>query len=156
MSINVEKNYYLFRVIYWLSLILLISLFSMIAFVDLNNELFVDRVSTCISIVFVIIALFVVGNIYFDIQQRKHIVYENKKVASNIHQAMISASNHILNNFLNQVQMVKIEAERSQDFDKRYIQIYSDAFEESIDLINRLSSINEITSEAIEESVYSK
>jgi len=62
---------------------------------------------------------------------------------------MIYASQHILNNLLNQMQLFRMEALRSNDFDRGIIELYDNAIDEATDLIQRLSQVKSITGESI-------
>ncbi|WP_027395112.1 hypothetical protein [Aquimarina latercula] len=74
---------------------------------------------------------------------RKRIISEKYKV----YKSMLYASNHILNNFLNQTQIIRMEAENIPDIDKRTIDMFDESVEEAELLIKKLSDI-EIIDEA--------
>ncbi len=66
---------------------------------------------------------------------------------------MIHATHHILNNLLNQMQLFKIEASRSKDFNQDILKSYDIIVNQAIDLVNRLSSIENINDKNIWASV---
>jgi len=58
--------------------------------------------------------------------------------------SMIYASRHILNNLLNQMQLFKLEALKTKDFDRDIIKLYDNSIKEASDLIDTLSKIEVI------------
>jgi len=70
-----------------------------------------------------------------------------------VYQAMISSSHHILNNFLNQMQLFKITAERTPGFDEDILSMYDTIMKEASDQIEELSSISEISETTIKKAV---
>lgn len=63
--------------------------------------------------------------------------------------AVIHVSHHILNNLINQMQLFKIEALRSETFDRDVIDLYDNAINEALDLINTLSKVKDVPEEEI-------
>ena len=102
----------------------------------------------------VIILLIVLFGVFADSYQRKLVLKAKQSEAIDIYTSMIRATHHILNNLLNQTQLVKLEALNSKDFNKDVIQTYDTAFEDALELIKRLSSIEDITIKNIDVSVY--
>lgn len=100
-----------------------------------------------------IVMLMVLFGIYADYSARKLLMRERELEAARIYKSMIYASHHILNNLLNQMQIVKMEALNSKDFDKKFIGYYDAAFDEATDLIKKLSEVDSITEENIWASV---
>jgi len=62
---------------------------------------------------------------------------------------MIHTSNDILNNLLNQMQLFKIEALRSKDFDRDVIKFYDNAMKQASDLVKTFSKIEDMSEENI-------
>ena len=79
---------------------------------------------------------------------------EREKVK--VYQAMIASAHHILNNFLNQMQLFKITAENTPGFDKDILAMYDMIMKEASDQIKELSSISEISETSIKEAVMPK
>ena len=100
-----------------------------------------------------IVILLVFFGIYADATTRNLIIREKQLEAYRIHASMVHASRHILNNLLNQMQIIKIEALKSKDFDRDILKYYDDMFTEAQDLIQRLSEVENITDEEIWASV---
>ena len=84
----------------------------------------------------------------------EHSLREKEKLE--IYLSMARAAHHILNNLLNQFQLFKLEAEKSNDFGRDIIQSFIDSTDEANNLLNKLSNIPLITSEKINESVAPK
>jgi len=73
-----------------------------------------------------------------------------------IYRAMISSSHHILNNFLNQMLLFKMEAESSPSFDRSILTLFDQVINDATEQINALSSLNNVSEEAIKEVVKPK
>ncbi|MBQ0711882.1 MAG: hypothetical protein KBT53_02875 [Porticoccus sp.] len=101
----------------------------------------------------VIVLLIIFFGIYADISTRRLLNKEKQLEAARIYNSMIHASQHILNNLLNQMQLFKMEALKSNDFDKDIIKIYDSSIDEATNLIQRLSQVEDITGENIKASV---
>ena len=100
-----------------------------------------------------IILLIIFFGIYADYSTKKLLIKEKQLEATRIYNSMIYASQHILNNLLNQMLLFKIEALRSKDFDREAIKIYDDTISEARELLERLSQVEHITDENIWASV---
>ncbi|MFT5219141.1 MAG: putative membrane protein [Planctomycetota bacterium] len=101
----------------------------------------------------VIVLLVILFGIYADYSTRKLLIKEKQLEATRIYDSMIYASQHILNNLLNQMQLFKLEALKSDDFDREIIDLYDSAIDEATDLIQKLSQVENITDENIWASV---
>lgn len=74
----------------------------------------------------------------------------------NIYMATIHGAQHILNNLLNQLQLVKMEINKYIDFDKRILKIFDDVLVEASSLMKNLSAVKQVDEETIKQSVYPK
>jgi len=101
----------------------------------------------------IIVILVILFGIYADYSTRKLLIKEKELEATRIYNSMVHASQHILNNLLNQMQLFKMEALKSNDFDKNIIDIYDNAIEQAADLIQKLSQVENITDKNIWASV---
>lgn len=101
----------------------------------------------------VIILLVILFGIYADYSTKKLLAKEKQLEATRIYNSMIYASQHILNNLLNQMLLFKMEALKSKDFDKEIIVLYDNTIAEAKDLLKRLSQVEQITDENIWASV---
>jgi len=104
----------------------------------------------------VIVVLLIVFGVLSDSYSRRLVFEEKQSEAINIYNSMLNASHHILNNLLNQMQIVKLEALKSKEFNQDVIREYDIAFNDAVELIKKLSAVETITSENIEDSVYPK
>ena len=94
------------------------------------------------TVIVVLIALFGVFADYFI----KNIVVRDKQLeVARMYNGMLDTSLHILENLLNQMQLFKIEAQNSKDFDREVIKHYDNALEEASILIGKLSGLHDIT-----------
>jgi len=73
-----------------------------------------------------------------------------------IYLSMTNAAQHVLNNLLNQLQLFKMAADSSGDFDRNILALYDDVTNEARNLITRLSSVTELNHQNIRESVAPK
>lgn len=73
-----------------------------------------------------------------------------------IYISTVQASQHILNNLLNQLQLFKMEAERSTDFKKEILELFDGALNEAGDLVLRLSDVTHISKDNIKNSISPK
>jgi hypothetical protein len=94
--------------------------------------------------------------LYFLINRdyQRLIAKENEKIQ--IFQATIRAVHHILNNFLNNMTLFKLEAESCVAFDEQVLDMYDDVINAAQTQIQDLSSIHELTEEKIKNSVFPK
>lgn len=91
--------------------------------------------------------------IYTDSSTKKLLIKEKQLEAASIYNSMIYASQHILNNLLNQMQLFKVEALKSDDFDPEIIKLYDNIIDEAISLVQRLSQVENVTGENIRASI---
>ncbi len=70
-----------------------------------------------------------------------------------IYKAMIASSHHILNNFLNQMLIFKMTAEETPGFDQNILKLYDEIINDAKQQLEALSSIGEVSQEAIEKSI---
>jgi hypothetical protein len=101
----------------------------------------------------VIVLLVILFGVYADSSTRKLLIKEKQLEATRIYDSMIYASQHILNNLLNQMLLFRMEALKSNDFDREIIKLYDNAIDEATNLIQRLSQVKNITGENIWASV---
>ncbi len=93
--------------------------------------------------------------VIFDVHRRQRAnAIELEKVK--IYKAMLSSAHHVLNNFLNQMQLFKFEAENNPDFDPEVLKLYDQIMKEASMQIQALGSIDKINEAAILDSVAPK
>lgn len=85
-----------------------------------------------------------------------NIISESEKEKEKIYQATIFGAQHITNNLLNELQLVKLEIENNPDFDKKIASLFDGMLTESNTLLKQLSDVEQINEEAIKESIYPK
>ena len=74
---------------------------------------------------------------------------ENEKIE--IYTEMLKANNHILNNFLQNMYIFKIEADESEDFDKSVLQHYNQIIQDTKLAIRSLEGIENPSKASIKE-----
>lgn len=79
-----------------------------------------------------------------------------EKEKREIYIATIHGAQHILNNLLNELTLVKLEVKRHPDFDKEISDMFDEMLAESDVLIKKLSSVSKIDQEDISQSVHPK
>ncbi len=100
----------------------------------------------------VIIVLLVCFGIYADHHTKSMLKKEKEKRI--VFNATVSSTQHILNNLLNQMVYFKMKAEKSNLFDNETIELYEQSMKEGKELVEKLSSVKELTEEKIKKSVY--
>lgn len=83
---------------------------------------------------------------------RSKVEEEKKK----IYMATIHGAHHIINNLLNQLQMVKIEADSHSEFDSNTREIIDAITNEASALMDDLSKVRNMDEEEIKKSIYPK
>jgi len=73
-----------------------------------------------------------------------------------IYHAMLSSTHHILNNFLNKMQLFKISAEKTYKFPDSVLDLYDQIIHEAITQIESMGNIISIDELSIRESVEPK
>jgi len=68
----------------------------------------------------------------------------------------VEGSHHILLNYLNQMQLVTMEADRSKDFNREIIKLANSLSDKAADELMKLAEITTITTAHIESVVYSE
>lgn len=96
--------------------------------------------------------IIIITSIFIDFKRKADKAkIENEKLK--IYKAMIFTTHHILNNFLNQMQLFKMTAEDTPDFPVDVINLFDTTIEEASSQINALSTISQIDEDTIQESV---
>lgn len=110
-----------------------------------------------------ILALFVIWVTGFLVIQRKisdeknsRLKQEIEKEKEKIYLATIHGAQHILNNLLNQLDLVYLEAKSHKDFDAKTLGYFDTMIKEATALMKELSAIKQIDDEKIRQSVHPK
>lgn len=70
-----------------------------------------------------------------------------------IFKATLSSSKHIINNFLNQMNLFKMTAEETNDFPSEILSLYDEVIKETSELLDSLSNVTDIRETTILYSV---
>ena len=100
-----------------------------------------------------VVVLIVAFGFYSAYQANKILEQEKEVERIKIFGSTMHATHHILNNLLNQLQLVRIEAESSHDFDKQILKSFDNSLRQAEELVKKLSNIDHITEESILSSV---
>lgn len=68
--------------------------------------------------------------------------------------ATVQATEHILNNFLNNMMLFQLEAKKSNNFRKEILDLYDRVIDETKSQVKNLSSIDEISEEMIRKTTF--
>ncbi len=102
----------------------------------------------------IIVSLLIILGAYAD--QHTKTLFKKEQEKREIFNATIYSSQHILNNLLNQMQYFKTIADESNAFDEETNKLFEDAIKEGKELVEKLSSVVDLTEENIKASVYPK
>ncbi|MEH6347850.1 MAG: hypothetical protein V7785_22330 [Bermanella sp.] len=92
---------------------------------------------------------------FVDIFKRNRINKVNTEKLK-IYSAMMSSTQHILNNFLNQMQLFKLTAEDTPKFNPEVLALYDEIIDEASMQITALGNVHHIDEIAIQEAVAPK
>lgn len=148
------KNYKLTLIGLTVSVLVLVG--TLVFGIDLF-ELFVERLKGLEAYeadeLLIPITIFVVFS-FLDLANRHKAHADQEKIK--IYKAMLSSAHHILNNFINQMTIVKMTAEDTPGFDPNALTIYDQIINDASEQIDALSSITDISEESIIMSVKPK
>lgn len=86
--------------------------------------------------------------------RREQLAREHEQDKRKVFNATVAATQHILNNFLNQMLLFKMKIDMSDCFDKETYRQYEQVLDEVTQLVEKLSSVEVLTEENITSSVY--
>jgi len=109
------------------------------------NELWMRSIITLLLLIF---------GLFADHHTRK--LNEKEEDKLRLFQTTVSASNHILNNYLQQMLIVKLEAMKCEDFSAEVLQLFDQTMEETTAEIRKLESLTEFTTSSVEQAIYPK
>ncbi|MCE7995539.1 MAG: hypothetical protein HEP71_26405 [Roseivirga sp.] len=76
-----------------------------------------------------------------------------KEAREGIYKAMVQASDHVLKNCLNQMQIIKYAAEETPDFDPEVLKSFDAIMEQAVTQLEALGEIENVDKEAIAKSI---
>ncbi|MDH5180561.1 MAG: hypothetical protein OEZ39_06025 [Gammaproteobacteria bacterium] len=98
-----------------------------------------------------IIVLLIIFGAYVDHHNRILLSQEQEKLQ--IYKATVHSTQHILNNLLNQMQLIRLEMENPGQYKEELKKTFESCFKEGKSLVERLSTVNALTPEEIIRSV---
>ena len=98
-----------------------------------------------------IVVLIVGFGMFADNRAKK--LQETEKEKHEVFLATVSSTQHILNNLLNQMQLAFLDLDQRHNLDDQTRKLLEQSIREGKEQVERLSSVTEISSKSIEESV---
>jgi len=98
-----------------------------------------------------IVVLIVGFGMFADNRAKK--LQETEKEKHEVFLATVSSTQHILNNLLNQMQLAFLDLDQRHNLDDQTRKLLEQSIREGKEQVDRLSSVTEISSKSIEESV---
>ena len=92
--------------------------------------------------------------LFFLIRRETRAVEKKEREKQELFAATVSAMNHILNNFLNQMMIFRTQAEDSADFDEEIIDLYDQVIEEANGKIRDLTELKTPSPEKISDTLF--
>ncbi len=102
------------------------------------------------EIIFPVIVLLIFSHIDILKKHRKAKIESEK---NNIYKAMLEANNHIINNFLNEMQIFKLTAEETSGFPKDILDLYDSIIRNSKTKIECLGDLKKLDAESISKAI---
>lgn len=93
----------------------------------------------------VIVTLFVLFGIFADSFSKNIMIKENQWEVAHVYSEMLHASSDVLANLHDQMQLIKLEALRSKDFDQNVIKLIEESIEDTSRLVDTLSRVEDMT-----------
>lgn len=97
-------------------------------------------------------SILVVGGFLIDRHVRMYRAHEDEK--RRIFTSAVEASQHILNNFLNNMLYFQQQAKESRALDEKTLKLYDTVIHDAAEQLRKLGELSEITEKNIRESVY--
>ena len=130
------------------------SLFHRFVFAEPTFELWPTDANE-LAMRLIVVILMVLFGIFADYHVHK-LMEREKMLRAEIYGSTLSASHHILNNLLNQMQLFRMEAESSKDFDREILREFDQASTDAGQLLAQLSDVSEVCPQRIRSSVHTQ
>ncbi len=91
---------------------------------------------------------------YADYHNRRLREAEAERVR--LFKTTVSATHHVMNNFLNQMQLFQLEAEQSRDFDPSLLPQFEQIIQETATQIRQLQALEEVNAARIQAIAYAQ
>jgi len=97
------------------------------------------------------------GSLIYFISRKSFTQFVSKEEEKrSIFKKTLRGALHILLNYLNQMQLVMLEAQRSEDFDKKVLEVSKSITEDAKQALIDLQNIKDISEKGIDTAVYGK
>ena len=92
-----------------------------------------------------IVILIVMFGVFADYFTNRIMFKEKQLEVAYVYSAMLQANQHILSNIINQMELFKLEAKKSRDFDRNVIELYDKTIREATDLVDTLAKVRHLS-----------
>lgn len=93
----------------------------------------------------VIVIMILLFGMFADYFTNKIMFKEKQLEVAHVYSAMLQANQHILSNIINQMELFKLEAKKSTDFDRDVIELYDNTIKEASDLVDTLARLRHLS-----------
>lgn len=100
---------------------------------------------------FLIVVLITAFGFFAD--NRARLIRKSEQEKHAVYVATVRSTQHILNNLMNQLQLAFLDLEKEECLESETRQLLERSIREGKEQVQRLSSVSEVTSESIEDSV---
>lgn len=118
-----------------------------------TNPQMLNQLQTFKGWIYVLVTMIL---LYLLIRADYQKMLEQEQEKKQIFIATVAVMQHILNNFLNQMSLFKMEAEECEHFDRTVLALYDEVIDEADSQIKKLSTVHTLTQEEIENAIYQK
>ena len=99
-----------------------------------------------------IATLLVLFGYFADHHSRR--LQEKEKDKLQLFRITVRASNHIINNYLQQMQLFKLEADNCDGFSAEILELFDEAMKNTIDEVHKLNTITDLNESSIKSAIF--
>lgn len=98
--------------------------------------------------------LMVTAGIYVDSRTRKIVLQGISHDLERIHPTLVYAMQHVLNNFISGMELMRMEAQSCKGFDRQVLDLYDESLRESVQKIQKVADAKDFTQAGIWQQLY--
>lgn len=114
----------------------------------IEDEQFLFRAKTTLCVLYVLLTTVL---LYLLIRHEQHKLNQKEQEKQLVFQTTVLAAHRILNNFLNSMQLFKMEAEESKDFQKEILELYDNVIHEATAELQALSEVKDLNTQQLHD-----